>query len=136
MSSPSALRACQVDLTLDRGAPRAARNLLELLLPEWGVRDVVDAAVLVLSELVTHALVQSDEGGTVTVGAELHRDVVRLWVLDRSPTVPTQRAPRLTADDARGLVVVGQLAARWGVENHDGGVRAYAEVPLLPVACG
>lgn len=135
---PSPRRSCQADLTLDLAAPRTSRTLLELLLPQWGVTetDTVDGASLVLSELVTHALGASDDGGPVTIGVELHDDAVRLWVQDRSPAVPVQRGPRVTADDARGLVIVGQLSSRWGVEPHEDGLRSYADVPLTSVACG
>lgn len=138
MSTSPPVRACQADLTLDLAAPRAARHLLDLLLQQWGVDDgdVLDGASLVLSELVTHALAQSDDGGPATIGVDLHEHALRLWVLDRSPAVPAQRGAGVTADDARGLVIVGQLAERWGVEPHDGGLRSFAELPLLAVPCG
>lgn len=136
-ASPASLRTCTVDLTLDLAAPRTSRNLLDLLLPQWGVHDpdVLDGAALVASELVTHALVQSDDGGPVTIGVELHEEALRLWVLDRSPAVPEQRGPRSGPGDARGLVIVGQIAVRWGVEPHSGGLRSYADIPLQPVPC-
>ena len=136
-ASPAPERTCSVDLTLDLAAPRTARNLLDLLLPQWGVRDpdVLDGAALVVSELVTHALVQSDDGGPVSIGAELQEDTLRLWVLDRTPAVPVQRGPRTAPGDARGLVIVGQIAVRWGVETHPDGLRSYADIPLLPVPC-
>ena len=135
--SPSARRSCQADLTLDLAAPRVSRHLLELLLPQWGVSDpdAVDGAALVLSELVTHALGAAGDSATVTVGAELHDDSLRLWVLDRSPAVPAQRGSGIAAGQARGLVIVGQLASRWGVEPHGDGLRSYADVPLTPAHC-
>lgn len=137
MSSPSgARRSCTIDLTLDLAAPRASRHLLGLLLAQWGVAhgEVVDCAGLVVSELVTHVLTQSQVDGAVTVGVELGDEDLRLWVLDRSPAVPSQRSPHPGAD-GRGLVVVGRLATRWGVEPHDGGLRSYADLALSPVTC-
>ena len=134
---PSPLRACSVDLTLDLTAPRTSRHLLDLLLPQWGLhdQDVLDGAALVMSELVTHALVQSADGGPVTIGIELQTEALRLWVLDQTPAVPEQRGPRPGPDDARGLVIVGQIAVRWGVVPHAGGLRSYADLPLLAVPC-
>lgn len=132
-----ARRRCEVDLALDLAAPRASRHLLELLLPQWGVGDraVIDGAALVLSELVTHALGSAGDPGAVTIGAELQEDELRLWVLDRSPAVPPQRGAQAAAADARGLVIVGRLATRWGVEPYGDGLRSYADVPLASVSC-
>ena len=133
-AAPAPARTCTVDLTLDLSAPRVSRHLVDLLLPQWGVtdRDLVDSAALVVSELVTHALGGSDDGTAATVGMELTEGLLRLWVLDRSADVPPQRPARTSAEDARGLLVVGQIAARWGVERVPEGRRAYAEVSLLP----
>lgn len=127
---------CTVDLTLDLSAPRVARNLIDLLLPHWDVRDadLIDSAGLVVSELVTHALVASDDGGPATVGVELAEELLRLWVLDRSAGVPLQRPAATSADDVRGLLVVGQIAARWGIERDPEGRRAYADIPLRSAA--
>lgn len=134
-ASAAPLRTCRVDLTLDLAAPRTSRSLLHLLLPQWGLHDpdILDGAALVVSELVTHALVQSDDSGPVAVGVELRDDTLRLWVLDRSPGGPAQGGSRVGTADARGLVIVGQIAVRWGVENLGDGLRSYADLPLLPV---
>lgn len=132
-ASPAAARTCTVDLTLDLSAPRVSRHLIDLLLPQWGVtdRDLIEAAALVVSELVTHALVGSVDGGPATVGVELAEEQLRLWVLDRSADVSLPRPSTGSAEDARGLLVVGQIATRWGIEREPEGRRAYAEVPLL-----
>lgn len=137
---PDRPRACSVDLTLDLAAPRAARALVDLLLPQWGVHDqeIRDSAMLVVSELVTHALVQSDDddGRQVTLGIELRPDLVRVSVLDQRPPVPAQRGSAPSVEAARGLIVVGQIASRWGFGSEPVGRRSYADLPLLPVPLG
>lgn len=139
LAPPDPPRACSVDLTLDLAAPRASRALVDLLLPQWGVHDqeVRDSATLVVSELVTHALVQSDDDGRpITLGIELRPDLVRVSVLDHRPPVPAQRGSAPSVEAARGLVVVGRIASRWGVESDPAGRRSYADLPLLPVPLG
>lgn len=130
-------RSCALDLALDPTAPRVARSLLALLLRQWAVddQDVADDAALVLSELVTNALLHCEGGGPITVRLELQDDRLRLEVADRSPAVPAQRVASPNAEDGRGLDIVSQIAARWGVEPRPGGKRVYAELPLTRLRC-
>lgn len=122
---------------MDLAAPRTARHLLTLLLPQWGVTDqeVIDSATIVLSELVSNVLVHCDDGGPVTVGMELRDAELVLWVADGSPAVPRQRVAGADAESGRGLSIVGQLARRWGVEPHPVGKRVFAELPVEGSRC-
>jgi anti-sigma regulatory factor (Ser/Thr protein kinase) len=84
--------------------------------------DVFGDVVLVISELVTnsvrHAGLGASEPVQLSVGIE--GDMVRVTVRDPGPGFKPPRAP---SDPAHiggwGLVLVDQLATRWGVE-HDG----------------
>ena len=131
------LRSCEVDLTLDLAAPRTARSLVSLLLHQWGVvdEDSLDGATIVVSELVTNALVHCDDGGPVRLGVELHEAQLVLWVADASPIVPAQRACEQDDENGRGLGIVGQLALRWGVEPCPAGKRVFAELPIERSRC-
>ena len=131
------LRTCEFDLTLDFAAPRAARSLLNLLLPQWGVRDedVLDGATIVISELVTNALLHCDEGGPVRVRIELREELLRLYVADPSPAIPAQRVTGPDAEEGRGLSIVDQIAEEWGVEPQPDGKRVFADLPLSPARC-
>lgn len=128
----TALRTCAVDLTLDLCAPRAARRLVDLVLRQWGVQDqdVLDGAAIVVSELVTEALVGGDDIGPVTVGVELLASRLRLWVADPAPAVPAQRSP----DDAVGFAIVSRIAQHWGLEAAGSGTRVYADLPVEQAA--
>lgn len=130
-------RTCAVDLTLDLAAPRAARTLVALLLRQWGAADdgVLDGASIVVSELVTNALVHCDDSGPITVGLELREAQVLLWVRDSSPAVPAQRRADEQAEDGRGLDIVSQIASHWGIEPQATGKRVFALLPLSPARC-
>ena len=130
-------RSCTVDLALDPAAPYTARRLVCLLLPQWGLADeaVLGDAALVMSELVTNAVVHgAGAGGTVTVGVQAGPELV-LWVADASPGVPLQRAAGADAETGRGLEILGQLTTRWGVEQTDDGKRVVATLSVPVQQC-
>ena len=123
-------RSCTVDLSPDRTAPAFARALVRGLLEQWGVADeaAVDAACVVVTELVVNAVEHAATGDAVTVAVE-DDGVLRLWVADGAAAVPEQRPPSSDLDDGgRGLALVDALAARWGVEAWHGGKRVVVEL--------
>jgi anti-sigma regulatory factor (Ser/Thr protein kinase) len=125
-------RTCTAELACDGFAPATARRLVTLLLRQWDVRSesVIGDANLVVSELVTNAVVHCEGDAPVTVRVELHDDRVRVEVADRHPSLPTQRQAEDGAEGGRGLGIVARLAASWGVEPSSAGKRIYADVPL------
>jgi anti-sigma regulatory factor (Ser/Thr protein kinase) len=88
-------------------------------LPTRASSEVVEDAVLVVSELLTNAIRAGCD--FVTVGLALRGDSVRLAVSDDAPGVPTLK-PAAPHDNAgRGLPIVSTLAQEWGVERPDPG---------------
>lgn len=80
-----------------------------------------DDALVCLSELVTNAIVHSHSrqpGGTFTVRAQLDSHHLRVEVYDQGG--PWHTPTRASADEqnGRGLLIVSQLATRWGCEGH------------------
>lgn len=128
-------RTCTVDLALDPAAPSAGRSLVRLLLRQWGVADadVHDEAALVVSELVTNALVHG--GRTATLTLALVDDRVQVAVQDSSPLIPAPRASSVDDESGRGLEIVSMLALGWGVEPVPGGKRVFAELALAGAHC-
>ncbi len=123
----SALTA-QLDVPLDRDAPGAARRAVTAVLSNWGFReaDWLDAAAVVVSELVTNAVRHG--GGCLALQLEAHAERVVVSVADGSSVLPRRRDP----DEAggRGIALIEALAASWTVKNHQGGKRV--QVELLP----
>lgn len=128
-------RTCTVDLALDPAAPSAGRSLVRLLLRQWSVEDedVQDETALVVSELVTNALVHGGRTATLTLALALDR--VQVAVQDSSPLIPAPRTSSLDDEGGRGLEIVGLLAVAWGVEPVPGGKRVFAELDLANARC-
>ncbi|MFB9376051.1 SpoIIE family protein phosphatase [Kineococcus gynurae] len=99
----------------DLGAAGRARAFLRRVLTSWRALPVLDEAELVLSELVTNAVVHGGGASCLRLRFERGRDRLTLVVQDASPTLP---APRTADEDAlggRGLGIVELVAEEWGV---------------------
>lgn len=100
----------------DLRAVAETRALLRRRLTEWGVPGLSDTAELLLSELVTNALVHTDGGArlavTLTRGP---RTRLRVEVRDDAPYRPRPLPASDDASGGRGLFIVRALADDWGV---------------------
>jgi anti-sigma regulatory factor (Ser/Thr protein kinase) len=102
-------------------APAEARSYVRRRLPTG---DVADAVELMVSELVTNAVIHARSDVEMTV--EELSDRTRVEIHDCSRRLPENRDP--TEAGGRGLLVVEALADRWGVRRHDGGKAIWFEV--------
>jgi anti-sigma regulatory factor (Ser/Thr protein kinase) len=96
--------------------------------------QVKDAAVLVVSELVTNAVLHGTQPIYLRV---LTTDgALRIEVSDCTPSVlrvASQLAAR-SATGGRGLFIVEALSECWGETPHEGnGKTIWAEIPLEPI---
>ncbi len=107
---------------------KLARSWVSKILEEIGREDLVDAAQLGVSELVTNALIHSQPPLSVRVRGTV--DHPRIEVVDSSP-VPPQRTPVAPEPEevdelnvttfGRGLDLVAMMSSRWGSDlAHDG----------------
>jgi anti-sigma regulatory factor (Ser/Thr protein kinase) len=93
--------------------------------------EVLDEAELVVSELVTNAVLASCSTATVTITTD--RCCVRIGVTDDAPGRPTLLHAATDAVRGRGLAIVCMLARDWGVTPVDpGGKEVWAEITLPP----
>ncbi|MFG2551438.1 ATP-binding protein [Streptomyces sp. NPDC048581] len=109
-----------------RAVPEARRALRELL-RTWGRPGRSDIAELLTSELVTNAIVHTDDDAvlTATVGPGGLRVEVRDFVARR----PRLRVPNAdNGTNGRGLVLVQSLADAWGVRAHGVGKAVWFEL--------
>ena len=114
-----------IHLDRDPAMIRVARQALRRWLDERRCTNAEDA-VLVLSELVTNAMLHARAGCTIEV--QHHGDLLRLDVRDPSPAPPIVGSA--TPDDigGRGLHLVAAIAKAWGWEPTDGGKRVWAHL--------
>ena len=113
----------------------AARHHLEAQLRGSGVpQDVQETAVLLLSEVVTNAVLHA----RTPLALEIERvaGAVRVTVSDGSPRQPPRRRHGLHAGTGRGLGLLATLATDWGSERgqHPWQKDVWFELPTDPTA--
>jgi anti-sigma regulatory factor (Ser/Thr protein kinase) len=112
-------------LPKDRKAPLLARAFVRNALCERHSRETRDEVELLVSELVTNAVLHG--GSLVTLEVECESpDGISASVSDSSPTWPVARRPDLLDEGGRGLELVELISDAWGVRE--------AGVPPTPTA--
>ena len=96
-----------------------ARRAVVQVLRDAGREDLCDTAALLVSEVVTNAVLHGD--GTVEVRADVRDVVLRVEVEDDGPGVPALRDAGPDAEGGRGLALVEALSRDWGVQQVAGG---------------
>lgn len=106
-------------LTARPTAVAQARDLIRDRLLAWGLHGLADVVELLVSELVTNAL----RYGIAPYGLRMTRDArsVMVEVSDGNPTVPRLRHVQVGDEGGRGLHLVDELSADWGVRSHPQG---------------
>lgn len=134
-------------------SPGRARRFVARLLDEWGVTELDttddiyadaakcllrDTAVLLVSELVTNAIVHTGSTVDVVVARDPKRmhdaeppALLRVEVHDRSARLPTRRHVGPDSESGRGLALVDALAHRWGVAREEVGKNVWFELCAL-----
>jgi anti-sigma regulatory factor (Ser/Thr protein kinase) len=102
-------------------APGAARAFVAETLTAWDIQaESVEAAQLVVSELVTNAVLHAAHSPAIRLDLRLSDSAVRVLVSDTGLGEP-ERSPRpdpWTAETGRGVWLVDAFAERWGTETH------------------
>lgn len=109
-------------LARDPTSARAARRFVRDALSGDHSDDLQDTIILLVSELVTNAVVHA--GSEVEVLVRLMPGTVRVEVSDTAEAVPVPRTASEEDSSGRGLALVESLARRWGVDPAPGGGKA------------
>ncbi|MFF9894104.1 ATP-binding protein [Streptomyces longispororuber] len=103
--------------------------------------DACDTAALVVSELVTNAIVHT-ASRTVVCEIRTEADTVRIAIRDEGCGSGVPRPTGLRGPDeehGRGLLLVSAVSNAWGVQQSGTGLSVWAELPKSPPAadgCG
>jgi anti-sigma regulatory factor (Ser/Thr protein kinase) len=101
-------------LSPDYSAAARARHFVADTMRAWGCDDAIPDAELLVSELVTNAVLHARSATHLTI--ERDGATLRFSVCDSSPTRPRLRDYGPEAVTGRGLLLVDRIARRWGVE--------------------
>lgn len=102
------------------------RRRVDALLARWNVSpDVVEDALLVISELVTNAVTHALPPAVLKVTSR--RGILRIEVTDGGPT-HKQGTEGLHDEHGRGICIVTAVATQHGTVAHAGGVTHWAEL--------
>ena len=121
--------------TLDPAAisAREARRFVMDALHRLALESYADAATLLVSELVTNAVLHA--GGPVTLRVLARSSLLRVEVEDESAAIPVQRHFGAEAATGRGLLLVEAMAHEWGTTSTPtGGKVVWFELALEEAA--
>jgi anti-sigma regulatory factor (Ser/Thr protein kinase) len=107
---------------------RARRTIAAFLDPSEVPVTVVEDLLLLVSELVTNAVVHAGSPAVVRLDADVER--IKVAVADRDPEkAPKMAEPEPLSPSGRGVLLVDRLASRWGVEPQRSGKVVWFELP-------
>ncbi|GAA2740489.1 SpoIIE family protein phosphatase [Kitasatospora cinereorecta] len=107
--------------------PAKARRFTRTTLESWGLSALTDYAELMVSELVTNALLHADAPRRL----RLFRDrTLTLEVADAGSQSPRLRSSAEEDEGGRGIHLVSELAHRWGTRPTKEGKVVWAEIEI------
>lgn len=135
-------RLQSIGLTADlpggsRHTPRTARERVRRALNEWRLpAETIDTAELIVSELVTNAVVHT-ASERIDVIVVFGAETLRLCVRDRGPHCGIdQQSPGPDAETGRGLLLVSALADGYGWWPVGAGSAVWAALDVPASAAG
>jgi PAS domain S-box-containing protein len=115
------------DLPTDPSVVAEARARTARQLAEWGLEDITYTTELLVSELVTNAIRHAQEPLQLRIILD---GVLSCEVFDGSSSAPQLRRADRYDEDGRGLMLVAQLAERWGTRHTGTGKIIWAQQQL------
>jgi len=115
-----------LELQPDHTAAARARRFVGDTLRAWGLDGEVPDAELLVSELVTNAIMHARSPASVSV--DRRGSLFRIAVCDDSSSKPRVQDYGPRAVTGRGMLLVDRIADRWGVEELGRGKCVWFEV--------
>lgn len=110
----------------------AARTHVQNIAEERGLGSLVDDLTLVVSELITNAIVHAKGGREVWLNFELNQTTLRIEIRDSGQTFDFLFVdqPDLENESGRGIAIITELADKYGMDEHAAGKTVWAEFSL------
>jgi anti-sigma regulatory factor (Ser/Thr protein kinase) len=124
--APEAHRAA-THLAPVRRSPSAARHFVADVLRRWHLDSAIEPTQLLVSELVTNAVVHA--GTEVQIVLEAADGRVHVEVIDLNRRPPVARfAPSDDLQTGRGLTLLESVARDWGVDTLEHGKAVWFDI--------
>jgi anti-anti-sigma factor len=111
--------------------PRRARQLVADACEQWGIAQLTGPATLVVSELVTNAVLHA--GTDIDLSVALRGDYLHINVRDTDPTGRPAIQEQPEGPGGRGLGLVDVYASAWGTRSSPDGKTVWAILRAVPV---
>lgn len=128
---PTELHQRRVRLTREPTAAAEARRQIRAVIRAWRVPVDPDIAVLLTSDVVTHAIAHG-EGETITLAVRCSRGHLRIEVYDASPSLPKAVDEPADIQSGQLLVLVAAQAVEWGSFRTPAGKVMYFTLAFQP----
>lgn len=120
----------EILLPMSSTSPSAAREFAKQSGCQEHALDMLDDALLLISELVTNSVLHG--GPPIVLAVDCDGDGLHVRVRDGSPAMPQGRPADDGAENGRGLTLVELLTDTWGVEpvadEHGTGKQVWFEL--------
>ncbi|MEV7967626.1 ATP-binding protein [Sphaerisporangium sp. NPDC088356] len=113
IGTPRGHRTMSCELPSDRAIVAKARDMVRRTLTSWGLPDLMDDAVLMVSELVSNAIAHG--APPIRLSLRAGDGALRGEVSDHGAGRPRLLNLGRNVDHGRGLMIVEALADQWGV---------------------
>ena len=110
---PAELRQRRIPMTRRPAAAAEARRQVRAIIRAWEVPVDPDIAVLLTSDLVTHAIVHWNIE-TITLAVRCSHDQLRVDIFDTSLPLPMAVDEQAVRQPPPGLALVASLSTEWG----------------------
>ncbi len=110
----------------DLRSARTARRFVAGVLDGWGFDELQDGVALLVSELVTNAVVHAHSEVELAVHLRPHR--VRIEVIDTARDHVRRRDAKDDEQSGRGMALIEALAVAWGIDSLLAGKAVWFEM--------
>ncbi len=119
-------REVRADFTGDPTSASQARRFVDATLRSWSCDALLEIATLLVSELVSNAVLHA--GTSIRVVIRVSHGRLRFEVHDGDARLPARKHYSMLSATGRGLLMVERMADDWGVEPEGHGKAVWFEL--------